>query len=93
MAATNPSTFPSPLRPFRDGDKDGDRDEDEDASASSSIHSSDSPGEQHHFHKSDKFSRSLPWILHQILKKQPAGELPLRIMFSFNAGKIDLNHG
>jgi hypothetical protein len=38
----------------------------------------------------DKHSSSFPWILHHILEKQPSDELPLRIMFTFNAGKEHL---
>ncbi|EPE24971.1 hypothetical protein GLAREA_11552 [Glarea lozoyensis ATCC 20868] len=35
----------------------------------------------------DKHLTSLPWILYHILEKQPSDELPLRIMFTFNAGQ------
>ncbi|RDL33856.1 uncharacterized protein BP5553_08224 [Venustampulla echinocandica] len=35
----------------------------------------------------DKHSTSLPWILHHILERELSNELPLRIMFSFNAGQ------
>lgn len=34
----------------------------------------------------EKQSSSFPWILHHILEKEPSNELPLRIMFTFNAG-------
>lgn len=37
---------------------------------------------------SDKHTTSLPWILHHILERQLSSELPLRIMFSFNAGMM-----
>ncbi|CAG8954984.1 hypothetical protein HYFRA_00008673, partial [Hymenoscyphus fraxineus] len=35
----------------------------------------------------DGHSTSFPWILHHILEKECSDELPLRIMFTFNAGQ------
>lgn len=39
----------------------------------------------------DNYPSGLPWIIHQILECQLSCELPLRIMFAYNSGRLILH--